>query len=69
MELTEQAQTALINAGTNRQGATIPTTTPIEARRELVAAGLVGACNGLTRRGTIARQRLMDIRLEEAFGA
>lgn len=71
MELTQQAQTALINVGTNRQGATIPTTTPIEAQGELWVAGLIGRGNpgGLTRKGTIVRQRLVDTRLEEAFGA
>lgn len=69
MEITAAAAGALVDAGTNRQGATIPTTTPIEARRELVAAGLIGPTAGLTRKGTIVRERIMEEMLEKAFGA
>lgn len=68
-ELSEAARTALMDVGTNRQGATIPTTTAVAVRRELGDAGLIGRTCGLTRKGTIVRERLMDAALEEAFGA
>lgn len=69
MEITGAAATALADCGTNRQGTPIPASTATEVRRELERAGLIGPNAGLTRRGTIVRQRLMDEMLEKAFGA
>lgn len=69
MEITTAAATALIDCGTNRQGTPIPASTVTEVRRELERAGLIGPGAGLTRRGTVYRQRLMDEMLDKAFGA
>lgn len=67
MEITTAAAEALINCGTNRQG------TPVQANGwvtdELRAAGLVGPNAGLTRKGTVYRERLVDETLDKAFGA
>lgn len=66
--MSEVARTALVNVGTNRQGATPPPATPTEALHELAKLGILGRGNGLTRRGTIKRQQLMDDLLADAFG-
>lgn len=66
-KLTAEARTALINVGTNRQGAKV-TGTDVATELELNMAGLIGEGAGLTRTGTIVRQRLMDLALESAFG-
>lgn len=60
MRLSRAAEKALINAGTNRQGARVDPRTPESALIELVNAGLIGPAYGLTRTGTIRRERLMD---------
>lgn len=59
------ARTALVNVGTNRQGATA-TGSP-EAMAELSKLGLIGPGNGLTRCGTIERQLMMEDMLEDLF--
>jgi hypothetical protein len=68
-KLTAEARTALINVGTNRQGARVlqPGVSPATFV-ELVEWGLIGPNDGLTRAGAIVRQRLMDLALESAFG-
>lgn len=66
MALSEQATQALISVGTNRQGAVVYAS--VAANIELLALGLVGDGNGLTRKGTIARQKIMDAALDKAFG-
>lgn len=66
--MTRAARTALINCGTNRQGATPPPNTDTAALSELAALKLLGVGNGLTRRGTIKRQQIMDDILNNAFG-
>lgn len=55
--MTDAAKAALLSTGTNRQGSvpTHPMTEDVE--RELKAAGYLGRGNGLTRAGSIARQR------------
>lgn len=65
--LTPEALTALANVGTNRQGAEIHPYTATEVRRELQVAGLIGPFGGLTRKGSIVRQRHMDALLDAAF--
>lgn len=65
--LTPEALAALANVGTNRQAATIPATTAPVVRLELDAAGLIGPGGGLTRRGTVVRQRHMDALLDSSF--
>ena len=62
-KLSTAAQTALIRVGTNRQGAKV-LTTDAAVLRELTATGLIGVGNGLTMRGTIARERLVDALME-----
>ncbi len=59
------ARTALVNVGTNRQGATA-TGSP-EAMHELAKLGLVGPLGGLTRAGTIERQLIMEDMMEDLF--
>lgn len=64
-KLSAAATEALINAGTNRQGAVAQGTSV--ALNELWNAGLIGPGNGLTRRGTIIREKVMTAALEAAF--
>ena len=64
--LTEAAITALINVGTNRQGAIIPPNSLPSVLRELKVAGYIKGY-GLTRTGTIARERIVNAALEAAF--
>lgn len=66
-KLSEAAQTALINVGTNRQGALVDSMTYSQILGELFGAGLIGSDNGLTRKGTIARQAVLSARLDAAF--
>lgn len=58
--MSELAATTLMSTGTNRQGATPAPLTPTEVLEELRYSGYIGAGNGLTRKGTIARERLID---------
>lgn len=67
VNLTRDAENALIDVGTNRQGATINSTVDSVTVRELQDAGLIGDGYGLTRRGTIVRQRLVDAVLDALF--
>lgn len=67
MQMSEAAKTALLNAGTNRQGAKVIGGTA--AVQELVNAGLIGEGRGLTRKGTIARQRVQDAAMDAIDGA
>jgi hypothetical protein len=66
--LSKEAAEALFNVGTNRQGATIAHNTPAVVVAELRTAGLIGFNLGLTRRGTIARERISNALLDAAFG-
>ena len=67
VQLTEDARQALLSTDTNRQGATPRGRVAEDTLKELKLAGLLGRGGGLTRRGTIVRQRLMDARLDAAF--
>lgn len=62
--MSEKARAALINVGTNRQGATPPPATDAATLHELTALGILGRGNGLTRRGTIKRQLLIEDLME-----
>lgn len=64
--MSEAARTALINAGTSRQGAVIDA--PLDVKWELENASLIGRGTGLTRQGSIVRERLMNEALDKAFG-
>lgn len=63
--LSPDATAALVNVGTNRQGATVHATG--DAFWELEAAGLIGIKGGLTRAGSIYRQNMMDRLMDAAF--
>jgi hypothetical protein len=62
--LSDSAKRALINTP-NRQGAVVGA--PSWVIVELYRADLIGPTNGLTRKGTIARQSELDARLDAAF--
>jgi hypothetical protein len=66
MNLSVAAAKELAAIGTNRQGAT-NRRIPAEVVEELQAAKLIGPGLGLTRKGTIARQRIMDAVLDVMF--
>lgn len=63
--LSEAAKTALINAAAH-QGA--PVVADLPTRGKLYLAGLVGPGDGLTRKGTIVRERLVRAAEDKAFG-
>lgn len=67
VQLTEAATQALLSTDTNRQGATPRGRVTEDTLKELRLVGLLGRGGGLTRRGTIVRQRLLDARLDAAF--
>lgn len=54
---------AMVNAGTNRQGAVVRDDTG----ERLTDTEVTGPRGGLTRKGTITRQREMDWLMEELF--
>lgn len=65
MQMSEAAKRALINVGTNRQGARVSATPAV--RRELLLAGLIGDLDGLTRKGSIKRESVLSAALDAAF--
>lgn len=64
MNLTTDARDALINAASGRQGAKVPGSSPVDAVQELTCAGLIGVNHGLTRKGTVIRQRILNSLLD-----
>ncbi len=67
-KLSKEAQAVLISAGTNRQGAKIFVAgVPMSALCELRDAGLIGKDSGLTRKGSIVRERLVSATLDGLF--
>ena len=66
IELSAQATKALINAATDRQGARVVSLNQ-RVVEELFNADLIGPEGGLTRRGTIVRERLVTAALDAAF--
>lgn len=64
-QLSPVAKSALIAAGTNRQGATVAAL--LCCREELAGRKLIGPGNGLTRLGTIVRQIVVTQREDEMF--
>lgn len=58
--LSPAAKSALINVGTSRQGALIGGTVKLSVIQELVNAGMIGPQRGLTRAGSIARDRAVN---------
>lgn len=65
MNLSENAKDALYNVGTSRQGARV-SAAPI-VLGELMRHCLIGNEQGLTRKGTITRDRIAAAKLDAAF--
>jgi hypothetical protein len=63
--LSERAKSALLAAKSNRQGEVTGAVGP--TMRELFDAGLIGEDGGLTRKGTIVREKLLSAALDAAF--
>lgn len=66
MNLSDEAKSALINAGSSREGTRIQAG---DAQGDLFGAGLTGHFGGLTRKGSIERERLLAEAEDKAFGA
>jgi hypothetical protein len=68
--LSPAAQTALINAGSSRVGVQVGDyrLSGAEVFEELKNAGLIGDNDGLTRQGSIVREKLVAAALDAAFG-
>lgn len=66
-DLSAEATAALLSCGTNRQGKTPAPSTPAAILEELRALGYLGKTNGLTRRGTIKRQILVEDQFNALF--
>lgn len=66
-QLSREALSALMNVGTNRQGAAVPVARGSEVWDELKAAGMIRERGGLTRAGSIVRQREADRLMDELF--
>lgn len=64
--MSEQAASALIGATSRKQGQKV--TADVGTEWELIDAGLIGKGGGLTRKGTIERERAMRKLEDEAFG-
>lgn len=65
VKLSTGARTILLSATSSVQGAKTYPRGDTAARAELVREGLIGPEDGLTMRGTIARERAVDALLEE----
>lgn len=65
-DLTPAARTALTNAGTSRQGTRVWVTDPATLK-ELKDLGLIGQGWGLTRAGSIIRDRIQIEDLDRLF--
>lgn len=63
-EMSTAARTALMSCGTNRQGATPAPATTTATLHELRTLRLIGPGGGLTRRGTIKRELIVNEMLE-----
>lgn len=64
--MTASARIALINIGTRRQGATL-TGVDVTTLDELRRLGLVGRNGGLTRKGSIKRELIVEEMYDEMF--
>ncbi len=65
-KLSERAESALVAAKSNRQGEKVGWSSPA-ALKELEDAGLITRDHNLSRKGTIARERIVRAREEAAF--
>ena len=67
VELSREALIALSNVGSNRQGAAVPVARNSAVWRELEAAGMIRSGGGLTRAGSITRERHVNQLMDELF--
>lgn len=65
--MSEKARAALIDIGTRCQGQTPPPITDAAIREELATLGYLGKRHGLTRRGSIIRERILNAEMEARF--
>jgi hypothetical protein len=65
-QLSPEARKAIVDAGCSRQGAIVPPNTVTHVLRELKVAGYIKGY-GLTRKGTIAREKIVNAALESVF--
>jgi hypothetical protein len=68
MQMSEAAKRALSNAPGHAQGTVVPVTINGEVEHELFQAGLIGEHGGLTRKGSIAAEKLKSAELDRLFG-
>lgn len=66
--LSDAAKTALLSASGNNVGTIVFTSGSGRTYRELRDASVIGLNGGLTRKGSIVRERLVSERLNDAFG-
>lgn len=66
-KLSREALTALANVGTSRQGSVVPVARNSGVWRELEAAGMIRSGGGLTRAGSITRERHVNQLLDTLF--
>lgn len=66
-QLSREALSALMSVGTNRQGAAVPVARDSGVWDELKTAGMIRDGGGLTRAGSIVRQREADRLMDELF--
>lgn len=64
--MSQKAQDALWGAPSNRQG--VRAQGDVRGLVELAELGYVGKDNGLTRKGSIARERMVNAAQDKAFG-
>jgi hypothetical protein len=65
--LSQDAMTALMNTGTNRQGSAVPVARGSQTWEELKVAGMIRAGGGLTRAGSIVREREANRLMDQLF--
>lgn len=58
--MSEKALSALVNIGSRRRGTTVPASISHAVLAELSALGYIGPKGGLTDKGSVARQKIMD---------
>jgi hypothetical protein len=69
MKLSDEAKSALINTGSNRVGAHVPTNIAagVDVDNELYGEKLISVSGCLTRKGSIERQRVVSAAEDAAF--
>jgi hypothetical protein len=68
MQMSEAAKRALTNAPGYAQGTVIDPDTNLFVAMELINAKMIGKNGGLTRKGSIAAEKLKSAELDRLFG-